>query len=140
LVDERWVYEGGVTMVERNMEEKGYTHTGRVVQNCENVKVCPVCGKELCSQLPCRESILGDSLVLTEYICIVNSEITVECRFYHERDEADEDTFLEEPHKLIAVIRMAFDSSGVCMVFDIVDIRVSDSPVELNSIDSAVVT
>ena len=126
-------------MVERNMEEKGYTHTGNVVQDCETVKVCPVCGKELCNQLPCRESILGDSLILTEYVRIVNSEITVECRFYHERDEADEDTFLEEPHKLVAVIRMVFDNTGVCTVFDIVDIRVGDSSDEVNSSNTAVV-
>ena len=127
-------------MVERNMEEKGYTHTGNVVQDCETVKVCPVCGKELCNQLPCRESVLGDSLILTEYVRIVNSEVTVECRFYHERDEADEDTFIEEPHKLVAVIRMVFDSTGVCTVFDIVDIRVGDSSDEVNSIKPAVVT
>ena len=131
--------KGGVTMIERNMEEKGYTHTGSIVQNCETVKVCPVCGKELCNQLPCRESVLGDSLILTEYVCIVNSEVTVECRFYHERDEADEDTFLEEPHKLVAVIRMVFDSTGVCTVFDIVDIRVGDSSVESDSSNPAVI-
>jgi hypothetical protein len=131
--------EGGVTMVERNMEEKGYANTGSIVQDCEHVKVCPVCGKELCSQLPCRESILGDSLVLTKYVRIVNSEVTVECRFYHEHDEADEDTFLEEPHKLVAVIKMVFDNTGVCTVFDIVDIRVSDSFVESNSSTPAVV-
>jgi hypothetical protein len=125
--------EGGITMVEKNMEEKGYANTGKLVQNCENVKVCPVCGKELCNQLPCRESVLGDSLVLTKYIRIVNSEITVECTFYHDHDEADEDTFLEEPHQLVAVIQMVFDSSGVCTVFDIVDIHVSDSPVESDS-------
>ena len=126
-------------MVERNMEEKGYENTGRVVQDCETVKVCPVCGKELCNQLPCRESILGDSLILTEYVRIVNSEITVECRFYHERDEADEDTFLEEPHKLVAVIRLVFDNTGVCTVFDIVDIRAGDSSDEVNSSNPAVV-
>ena len=126
-------------MIERNMEEKGYTHTGNVVQDCETVKVCPVCGKELCNQLPCREGVLGDSLILTEYVRIVNSEITVECRFYHERDEADEDTFLEEPHKLVAVIKMVFDNTGVCTVFDIVDIRVGDSSVEVNSSNTAVI-
>jgi hypothetical protein len=131
--------KGGVTMVERNMEEKGYTHTGSIVQNCEHVKVCPVCGKESCNQLPCRESVLGDSLILTKYVRIVNSEITVECRFYHEHDEADEDTFLEEPHKLVAIIKMVFDNTGVCTVFDIVDIRVSDSSVKVNSSKSAVV-
>jgi hypothetical protein len=131
--------KGGVTMVERNMEEKGYTHTERVVQSCENVKVCPVCGKELCNQLPCRESVLGDSLVLTKYVRIVSSGITVECEFHHDRDEADEDTFLEEPHKLVAVIRMVFDNTGACTVFDIVDIRVGDPSVEVNSSEPAVV-
>jgi len=48
--------------------------------------------------------------------------VTAKCIFSHDRDEENENSSLDEPHLLVAVIRLKFNDSGECTEFDILDV------------------
>ena len=98
---------------------------GEMRQSSGNERVsitCPVCGKRLSDQLPCIESVVTEQLYFLEYTRIIDSIVTAKCIFSHDRDEENENSSLDEPHLLVAVIRLKFNDSGECTEFDILDV------------------
>ncbi len=83
--------------------------------------ICPICGKSLNKNVPTKSEIIDDELYDGE-IRIINSRITIKYQFDHYYDE-EENMTMEKPHQLTVFIGAAFDSTGVCTVFDILEIR-----------------
>jgi hypothetical protein len=118
--------QGGIKMLSEDVEKVRYEETvgGEHTYQNEPVSIlCPVCGKKLSNQLPCMESVVEKQIYEMEDIRIVNSEVLLECGFEHYRDEEDEDFPLEVPHLLVAVIKAAFDRSGICCQFEYLEVR-----------------
>lgn len=83
---------------------------------------CPVCGKPISqTYLPDKRGFIDERLYETEGFRVI-ADTVLECDFYHLYDE-EEDKALEEPHDLIAVVKVAFDRLGTCTAFDIVEIH-----------------
>ena len=96
---------------------------GEMRQSFGRVSIsCPVCGKKLSDQLPCVEGVVEEQLYFSEYVRIVSSVVTVRLIFGHDRDEENENSSLDKPHLLVAVIKLVFDSSGECTGFNILDV------------------
>jgi len=78
----------------------------------ESIKkaICPVCGRKLGDHVPDMESVLAELSYDGKDIRIVTPEVVMEADFDHALDE--EGFTLDEPHPLVAVIKIRFDSSG----------------------------
>ncbi len=86
---------------------------------------CPVCGKPMSEEyLPDKKGFIDERLYYLNGFRIIAATV-LECDFYHVYDE-EEDTTLEEPHELTATVNVAFDKSGECTAFDIVEVRPAD--------------
>jgi len=120
--NERQIDNGGGVMLEDNENQ-------RSIHDCEPDRgpkiTCPVCGNPLGAlNLPCKESVVEESLYSDGNILIVNSDIVIKCEFDHCRNEED-GTSLDDPHLLVSVIDMTFDSQGECTHFAIKEIHPS---------------
>lgn len=83
--------------------------------------VCPVCGEPLQgNNLVDAKSIVEDNLYYVGGVLIV-SDVWLHCNFEHRYTE--EGTTMENPHKLVAVVKAAFDKKGKCFTFDIVEVH-----------------
>ena len=109
-------------MFERKMEEEGHicTNADKSQEHEKGSFVCPVCRKFLhADSLVDMKSIVEDNLYGTGGVLIVNSRVELHCNFEHRYEKG---FTLDEPHKLMAVVDAAFDRSGACIHFEIVDI------------------
>ncbi|MBU7028898.1 MAG: hypothetical protein HXS48_18325 [Theionarchaea archaeon] len=82
--------------------------------------VCPVCGRKLGDHVPDMESLLAELSYDGKDIRIVTPEVVVEADFDHALDE--EGFSLDEPHPLVAVIKIRFDSSGKGTSYEVLQI------------------
>ena len=115
---------GVIIMCERKMEEKGHADTSidESQKPEKGIFVCPVCRTLLPEDdLVDVKSVIEDNLYYVGGIRIVNSQIELQCNFQHRYSE--EGFTIDEPHNLVAVVTAAFDESGCCILFEIVDIR-----------------
>lgn len=109
------------------MESHGQQNYGKVVQKdvkeiSEKEVMCPVCGKLLGKRnLPDAHAAIEDGLYFTGDVCIVNSQVTLHYDFVHYIDE-EEGISVKEPHHITAVIQAAFDDTGRCATFHLVQI------------------
>lgn len=83
-------------------------------------QICPVCGKELFDHVPDMESVLAELSYDGKSIRIVTKEVVIEADFDHALDE--EGLSLDEPHPLVAVIKIRFDSSGKGISYEVLQI------------------
>jgi len=103
---------------ERRHEE---IDTSMLQQKKDVTFVCPVCGRPLHgNNLVDAKSIVEDNLYYVGGVLIV-SDVWLHCNFEHRYTE--EGTTMENPHKLIAVVKAAFDKKGKCITFDIVEVH-----------------
>jgi hypothetical protein len=117
--------QGGIKMLSKDMENMRYGEIKvETLADKNPVSIlCPVCGKKLSKHLPNMVSVVEEQIHDIENIRFVNSEVVVECDFDHCRDEEDEDFPLEVPHPLVAVIKLAFDNTGMCSQFNYLEVR-----------------
>ncbi len=84
---------------------------------------CPVCGNPVGElNLPCEESVVNEKLYVDGGISIINSDVVIKCEFDHCRNEED-GTPLDDPHLLVSIITITFDSQGNCTNFAIEEIH-----------------
>lgn len=115
--------EGGFTMVDRKMKEKGHADTNvDLYEGHEGMRIfCPVCRKLLHEDnLVDVKSIVEDNLYFVGGVRIMNSRVPLACDFQHRFDKGG--VTLDEPHELVAVVTAEFDGSGACIQFEIVDV------------------
>jgi len=104
----------------KETKKEGYVSTD-VDAVGHNVRICPVCGRPLHDDnLVDAKSIVEDNLYYVGGVLIV-SDVWLHCNFEHRYTE--EGTTMENPHKLIAVVKAAFDKKGKCITFDIVEVH-----------------
>jgi len=82
--------------------------------------VCPVCGKELGDHVPDMESVLAELSYNDKDIRIMTEEVVIEVDFDHVLDE--EGFSLDEPHPLVAVIKIRFDRTGKGISYEVLQI------------------
>jgi len=114
---------GGEKVLEEHTERARHEKIeGSTIQQKKDVTfVCPVCEKPLhTSNLVDMKSIVEDNLYYVGGVKIVSDTI-LHCDFEHRYDE--EGFTLENPHPLVATVKAAFDITGDCIHFTIVDIR-----------------
>ena len=99
--------------------------------------VCPVCGKSVSNpHLPDVQSVITEEWYFVQRTRIVSSKVVFEHEFDHCHDE-EEDSGMEELHKVVAVISAEFDGTGKCTVFDILEIRPCDTEDSMKKIDGS---
>ena len=117
------VHEGGYTMLDRKMEEKGHTDVGGglFTGHKDTEFVCPVCKRPLHEDnLVDMKSVVEDNMYYVGGVRIVNSRIVLHCDCEHQCDE--EGLKLDNPHKLVAVVNAEFDDEGKCGHFEIKEV------------------
>ncbi|MGD2251143.1 MAG: hypothetical protein PVF58_22320 [Candidatus Methanofastidiosia archaeon] len=83
--------------------------------------VCPVCKNVLHDvDLPNKTGVIEDNVYSEGGIVIVDSAVTIHCEFEHRHNEQKKT--ITNPHELIAVIKAEFDGTGICILFEIIEI------------------
>ncbi|KYK34486.1 MAG: hypothetical protein HXS46_02195 [Theionarchaea archaeon] len=127
--------EGGHKMSEKekidlgkpNKDLKGRTgeetnQDGRIREKKDDSFVCPVCGKLISGKyLPDIQGYIEERLYSAGGFRVISQTI-LECDFEHFYDQ-EKDEMLEERHSLVATVETAFDTSGKCHQFNILEIR-----------------
>jgi hypothetical protein len=89
---------------------------------------CPVCGGILSDKnLPDLKSVVDYNIYDEGNFKIVNSSFTIQYNFKHGFDE-ENDAALEEFHTVVVQIELTFDSTGECVVFDMVGVSLLTPP------------
>jgi len=90
--------------------------------------ICPVCGNLLHERnLPDMEGIIYDNLYHQGRVRIGSPKVRLYCDFEHCFDE--EGFTMDDPHDLVGVIDAAFDQSGECIRFEVIEIRPAEKEV-----------
>ncbi|MBU7013085.1 MAG: hypothetical protein HXS46_20585 [Theionarchaea archaeon] len=84
--------------------------------------ICPVCGKLISGRyLPDIQGYIEERLYSAGGFRVI-SQTVLECDFEHFYDQ-EKDEMLEERHSLVATVETAFDRSGKCYQFNILEIH-----------------
>jgi len=95
---------------------------GRIREQRDDSFVCPVCGKLITGKyLPDIQGYIVERLYSAEGFRII-SQTVLECDFEHFYDQ-EKDEMLEKRHSLVATVETAFDRSGKCHQFNILEFR-----------------
>ncbi len=91
--------------------------------------IYPVCGNLLHERnLLDKESIIYDNLYHQGRVRIGSPRVRLYCDLEHRYDE--EGFTMDDPHDLVGVIDTAFDQSGECIQFEVIEIYPAEKEVE----------